>query len=88
MANMKSAKKRIRLNESRRQLNAPVKSEMRSTIKRVEKLISENNVEDAQATLKVAVKKIDKAVGKGIVHKNNGARQKSRLTTQVNALEA
>lgn len=88
MANIKSAKKRIRVNEDARLLNAPVKSEMRTMIKRVEKLVNENNVADAKQALNVAIKKIDKAVQKGIVHKNNGSRQKSRLTKKVNQLGA
>ncbi|GEM00523.1 small subunit ribosomal protein S20 [Halolactibacillus halophilus] len=88
MANIKSAKKRIRVNEDARLLNAPVKTEMRSMIKRVENLVNDNKVEDAKAALNVAIKKIDKAVQKGIVHKNNGSRQKSRLVKKVNQLSA
>jgi small subunit ribosomal protein S20 len=88
MANIKSAKKRIRVNEDARLLNAPVKTEMRTMIKRVEKLVNDNKVEDAKAALNVAIKKIDKAVQKGIVHKNNGSRQKSRLVKKVNQLGA
>ncbi|GAA4073919.1 30S ribosomal protein S20 [Amphibacillus indicireducens] len=88
MANMKSAIKRIRVNEKSRVANQTVKSNMRTNIKRVESLISENNVEEAQAALKVAVKKIDKAVQKGVIHKNNGTRQKARLTKKVNELGA
>lgn len=85
---MKSAIKRIRVNEKNRVANQMVKSTMRTNIKRVESLISENNVEEAQAALKVAVKKIDKAVQKGVIHKNNGTRQKTRLTKKVNELGA
>lgn len=88
MANMKSAIKRIRVNEKSRVLNQNVKSNMRTNIKRVESLVSENKVEEAQAALKLAVKKIDKAVQKGVVHKNNGSRQKARLTKKVNGLGA
>ena len=88
MANMKSAIKRIRVNEKNRVANQMVKSTMRTNIKRVESLISENNVEEAQVALKVAVKKIDKAVQKGVIHKNNGTRQKTRLTKKVNELGA
>ncbi|MGM0523960.1 MAG: 30S ribosomal protein S20, partial [Bacillota bacterium] len=53
-----------------------------------EKLVNDNKVEDAKAALNVAIKKIDKAVQKGIVHKNNGSRQKSRLVKKVNQLGA
>lgn len=85
---MKSAIKRVRLSADRHALNAPVKTEMRTNIKRVENLISENNAAEAKIALQQAIKKIDKAVQKGIVHQNNGDRQKSRLTKQVNKLGA
>ncbi|SEO32631.1 small subunit ribosomal protein S20 [Amphibacillus marinus] len=88
MANIKSAIKRIRVNADSRAQNAPVKSDMRTHIKRVEVLVSENNVEEAKVALNNAIKKIDKAVQKGIIHRNNGDRQKSRLTKKVNALSA
>ncbi|WP_017472631.1 30S ribosomal protein S20 [Amphibacillus jilinensis] len=88
MANIKSAIKRIRVNQDQHAQNAPVKSEMRTNIKRVEKLVSENNAAEAKLALQDAVKKIDKAVQKGIVHQNNGNRQKSRLTKKVNQLGA
>ncbi|WP_117169169.1 30S ribosomal protein S20 [Paraliobacillus sediminis] len=88
MANIKSAIKRVRLNNDKRAHNAPIKTEMRSNIKRVENFVAEKNVESAKTALQSAVKKIDKAVQKGIVHKNNGNRQKSRLTKKVNELSA
>ncbi|MCZ0704005.1 small subunit ribosomal protein S20 [Natronobacillus azotifigens] len=88
MANIKSAIKRVRLNQDRHALNAPVKSEMRTNIKRVESLISENNAAEAKVALTQAIKKIDKAIQKGIIHQNSGDRQKSRLTKQVNQLSA
>lgn len=88
MANIKSAIKRIRINEDHRAQNASVKSEMRTKIKRVEQLVSESNTEEAKAALKDAIKKIDKAVQKGIIHQNSGDRQKSRLTKKVNQLGA
>ncbi|WP_182200526.1 30S ribosomal protein S20 [Paraliobacillus salinarum] len=88
MANIKSAIKRVRLNNELRAHNAPIKTEMRSHIKQVEKFVANKDVEDAKAALQKAVKKIDKAVQKGIIHKNNGNRQKSRLTKKVNELTA
>ncbi|SDB97812.1 SSU ribosomal protein S20P [Pelagirhabdus alkalitolerans] len=88
MANLKSAVKRIRVNEDRRVQNVKFKSTMRTNIKHVEKLVAENNVEEAKAALPKAVKSIDKAVQNGIVHQNNGDRQKSRLTKKVNQLSA
>ncbi len=88
MANIKSAIKRIRVNEKNRLNNQSVKSNMRTNIKRVEALVNENNVEEAKVALKTTVRTIDKAVQKGVIHKNNGDRQKSRLTKKVNGLGA
>ncbi|WP_148436811.1 MULTISPECIES: 30S ribosomal protein S20 [Gracilibacillus] len=88
MANIKSAIKRVRTNEDRRQLNQSVKSDMRSYVKKVEALIDQKDVEGATSALQTAVQKIDKAVQKGLVHQNKGNRQKSRLTKKVNQLSA
>ena len=86
MANNKSAIKRIGINRKKQANNIAQKSEMRSEIKRIEKLVEANDVENAQSALRTAAKHIDKAVQKGLIHKNTGARQKSRLTKQVNGL--
>ncbi|WP_102026969.1 30S ribosomal protein S20 [Salirhabdus sp. Marseille-P4669] len=86
MPNIKSAIKRVRVNEDSRTNNQSFKSEMRSSIKRVEALVNENNADEAKASLKVAISNIDKAVQKGIIHKNNGDRKKASLTKKVNAL--
>lgn len=88
MANIKSAIKRVDTNNKKRELNLSFKSAMRTEIKRVEKLIVSKDATEAQSALKVAIKKIDKAVQKGIIHKNTGNRQKSRLSKQVNQLSA
>lgn len=88
MANIKSAIKRIDTNNKKRANNQTFKSEMRTHIKHVEKLIAAKDAENAKAALPQTIKKIDKAVQKGVVHRNNGNRQKSRLTQKVNALGA
>ncbi|WP_284140456.1 MULTISPECIES: 30S ribosomal protein S20 [unclassified Virgibacillus] len=88
MANIKSAIKRVEVNNKKRLQNQSDKSDMRSQIKQVEKFVEAKDVENAQAALRQASKKIDKAVQKGIIHKNTGDRQKSRLTKQVNKLGA
>ncbi|RDW21747.1 30S ribosomal protein S20 [Oceanobacillus chungangensis] len=88
MANIKSAIKRVGINEKKRVLNHSQKSEMRSAIKNVEKLVEANDVENAKVALKNTTKKIDKAVQKGLIHQNSGNRQKSRLTKKVNNLGA
>mgnify|MGYP001440889438 CR=1 FL=1 len=86
MANIKSAIKRVDVNNKKRALNQSQKSEMRTKIKNVEKLVEANDVENAKAALQETVKYIDKAVQKGIIHKNNGDRQKSRLSKKVASL--
>ncbi|UOR12254.1 30S ribosomal protein S20 [Halobacillus amylolyticus] len=86
MPNIKSAKKRVRVNDDARSLNAAFKSDMRTAVKRVETLVSSNDKDDAKQALTTAVKKIDKAVQRGALDKNNGNRKKSRLAKKVNAL--
>jgi len=88
MANIKSAIKRVEINNKKRSQNGAQKAAMRSVMKRVEKLVEENDAENAKITLQTANKEIDKAVQKGIIHKNNGNRQKSRLAQKVNSLGA
>ncbi|WP_430785151.1 30S ribosomal protein S20 [Virgibacillus flavescens] len=88
MANIKSAIKRVGVNEKKHDLNQSYKTEMRSQVKRVEKLVGEKDSDNAKSALQQANKKIDKAVQKGIIHQNNGNRQKSRLSKMVNGLSA
>lgn len=86
MANLKTAIKRVRINETRRLRNKPVKTNMRNYIKRVEQFVEANDVENAKIALNQAVKVIDKAVQKGVVHKNAGTRYKSRLAKKVDSI--
>lgn len=86
MPNIKTAIKRVRINDKKRQTNTIKKSNLRSTVKIVENAIASNDVAQAQETLPVALQKLDKAVSSGIIHKNAAARKKSRLTKRVNAL--
>ncbi len=86
MANIKSAIKRIETNEKRRVRNMAKKSEMRTYMKKVEQAVNANDVETAKETLKLAVRKIDKAAQKGIIHKNTANRYKSKLYNKVNSL--
>ncbi len=88
MANLKSAIKRVRTNDTKRLRNQAFKSEMRSQIKNVETLIEANDVENAKVAFQTASRKIDKTVQKGIIHKNNGNRQKSRLAKKLKNLGA
>lgn len=86
MPNIKSQVKRVKTNEKRRQFNASYKASMRTAIKNVEVAIENKNVEAAKEAYNTANKKLDKAVAKGICHKNYAARQKSRLSKKINAL--
>ncbi|GGN54697.1 MULTISPECIES: 30S ribosomal protein S20 [Oceanobacillus] len=88
MANIKSAIKRVRTNDKKRSLNLAKKSDMRTAIKQVEKYVEANDVENAKTALNATIKKIDKVVQKGIIHKNNGERHKTRLIKKVNNLGA
>lgn len=83
MANLKSAIKRVHVNEKRRVLNQAFKSDMRTQIKNVENLIEANDLENAQTAFNVAAKKIDRTIQKGIIHKNNGNRHKARLAAKL-----
>lgn len=85
MANTKSAKKDIKVNEANRARNRSVKSLCRSSITKAEKLITEGNTDGAKTAVSSAVKTLDKAAEKGIIHPNNAARRKSRLMDKLNA---
>ena len=86
MANIKSAKKRILVTETRAARNKAIRSEVKTSIKKVEAAVAANDKEAAAAALKVASTEIDKACSKGVFHKNNAARKISRLTNLVNAM--
>lgn len=86
MPNIKSAIKRVKTNEKRRLRNASQKSALRTAVKAAESAIHNQNVESAKAALLLATKKLDKAVTKGLIHKNAANRKKSRLAKKFNAL--
>ena len=86
MPNIKQAKKRVRQAEASRMLNKHHRSSMRTAVKKVEAAITEGDKEKASDAFKGAVSELDSMVSKGILHKNNAARKKSRLNKQVHAL--
>lgn len=88
MANSPQARKRAKQSEKRRAQNASQRSMVRTYIKRVHGAVETNDAEAAGAALAQAVPIIDKMVSKGIMHKNQAARQKSRLNKRVKALSA
>ena len=87
MPNIKSAKKRMRSNAKKADVNTLIISSMRTAIKKFEKDVKAGNKEDASNNLNIAVQRIDKAMSSGIVHKNKAARLKSRLTKMKNTME-
>ena len=86
LPNIKSAKKRVLIAESRNAQNRVQKSAMKTAIKKFEAAAVEGNRTEAEGTYKVAVKAIDKAASKGLLHKNNAAHKKSALTLKLNQL--
>ncbi|WJH32997.1 30S ribosomal protein S20 [Paenibacillus aurantius] len=88
MPNIKSAIKRVKTSEKRRLRNASQKSALRTAVKTFENAADGNNVDNAKAALVNATKKLDKAVTKGLIHKNTANRKKSRLAKRLNALSA
>ncbi|MFA5383070.1 MAG: 30S ribosomal protein S20 [Eubacteriales bacterium] len=84
MANTKTAKKRIKVIEARTLRNASVRSYLRTFIRKFDKGLATATEEESRSALKKAVVIIDKAVSKGILHKNNAARKKSRLMRAFN----
>ena len=86
MANIKSQMKRNRQNETRRQRNKAVRSELRTRTKAA--VAAAESGEDTAEELRAAVKRIDKAAQKGVIHKNNAARKKSRLVKRIAQIEA
>lgn len=86
MANIKSQKKRILTNEKARQRNNSVKSELRTAINKVNAAVAAGDKEAATPALQAASRKLDKAVSKGVIHKNNAANRKSAISKKVNAL--
>ena len=86
MPNHKSAEKRVRQNEKRRAVNRSSRSDLRTQIKKLRTALTASDANQSQELLVPTVSAIDKAVNKGILHKNTAARYKSRLTTHVGKL--
>ena len=87
MANIKSAKKRIKVIETRTARNKATKSRVKTAIKKVDAAVAANDKEAAKAALTAATAEIAKAAGKGVYHKNTASRKISRLSKAVNAID-
>ena len=86
MANIKSAKKRILVAETKAARNKAIRSEVKTNIKKVEATVAANDKAAATESLKNATSIIEAAASKGVYHKNNAARKVSRLAKLVNTL--
>ncbi len=86
MANIKSQKKRIKTNEKRRVRNQAVKSELKTMVRKTREAVEVGDKDLAEESLKKTSRKLDVAVSKGIIHKNQAANRKSKLAKRVNAM--
>ncbi|THJ67088.1 30S ribosomal protein S20 [Arthrobacter echini] len=86
MANIKSQKKRILTNEKARQRNSSINSELKTAIRAVNTAVAGSDKDAATTALRTASRKLDKAVSKGVLHRNNAANRKSAISKKVNAL--
>ena len=86
MPNIKSAKKRVLVNKTKAQRNKSTNSALKTAIKKANVAI-ETNAADKNELVKVAVKKIDQAAAKGLLHKNNAAHKKSAMTLKLNNID-
>ena len=86
MANIKSAKKRILVNQTKADRNKAVKSAVKTAVKKVRAAIDTQDKETAKAALLAATTAIDKAATKGVYHKNTASRKVSRLSKAVNEM--
>ena len=84
MANLKSSIKRIRSSRRKAEYNQIRRSTARTYVKKARSLIAEGNLEEAQSVVQLAIRALDRAAQRGVIHKNNAARRKSRLVQQLN----
>lgn len=88
MANTKSAQKHMRADERKRVRNLKVRSRVKTFIKKAEQLIGTNDQATTVESIRQACSELDKAASKGVIHKNNAARRKSRLMAKLNKANA
>jgi len=86
MPNIKSAKKRVLVNQTKAMQNKMFRTAMKTDIKKYQAAVAAGDTALAQETYKAAVKKIDQAAARGIIHKNAAARKKSQFTKALNKM--
>jgi small subunit ribosomal protein S20 len=87
VANIKSQIKRIKQNEKARQRNKAVKSELRTFVRKFREAAETGNVDEAADAMRVASRKLDKAVSKGVIHKNQAANRKSAIAKRLSEMQ-
>lgn len=88
MPNIKSAMKRVNVNKKKNEINKSAKSEVKTALKKLNSLIEAGDVAAAEASFREVCSVLDKAVSKGIMHKNTAANKKSGFAVRLNALKA
>lgn len=83
MPNIKSAKKRVKVIKTKTAINKARKSNLKTTLKKADAAVA-NNTSDKQEAITLAIKKVDQACAKGLMHKNCAARKKSQLAKKLN----
>lgn len=86
LPNIKSQIKRVKIAARQHQRNKAVRTELKTWIKKFNQAVAEENQEQAANLLKIAIKKLDTAASKGIIHKNNAANRKSAIARRFNQL--
>ena len=84
MANIKSAKKRILVNQAKTEENKRLKTNLKTVLKKADAAVAANAA-DKEAAVRLAIKKVDQACAKGLLHKNNAARKKAQLARKLSA---
>ncbi|WP_236240651.1 30S ribosomal protein S20 [Streptomyces sp. CC228A] len=87
MANIKSQMKRIKTNEKARLRNKAVKSSLKTALRKAREAAASGDVEKATVAAREAARKLDKAVSKGVIHKNQAANKKSAIASQAASLK-
>ncbi len=85
MPNIKSAKKRVLVNEKKNEQNKAIRSLVKTEMKKIDLLLKENKLEEAKASLSTAFAAIDSACSKNIYHANNASNKKAKLAKKVDA---
>ena len=87
MPNIKSAEKRVQISRKLNAKNRIEKTKLKTNLKKFDAAVAGGNREEAESAYKVAVKTVDRAAAKGIIHKNNAAHKKSSLDKAINSME-